>query len=76
MSILLQIFFSLQSFYYWVKNQSLNDDLIKIIGDVFYGLGIGVAGNGFYDLLSTGSFDTVTVIVGFFAIIVGAILKK
>jgi hypothetical protein len=50
--------------------------VLYYIGDILYATGIGVSGNGFYDLITKEIIEMTAIIVGLFAIISGAILRK
>ena len=51
-------------------------NIIFYLGDIFYAVGIGVSGNGFYEFLTKGNFETLAISYGLCAIIIGAILRS
>ena len=53
-----------------------NAKFFYFLGDISYALGIGVAGNGFYELLSKSINELYAIIIGMFAIIGGTILRE
>lgn len=46
------------------------------MGDISYALGIGVAGNGLYELFTKNIMELYALFIGIFAIIGGTILRE
>lgn len=71
------IYLTIQFFrivYGWARNR--NGRFVRIIGDIAYAMGIGIAGNGLYNWLTNQPFTIFAIFVGVLGIIFGSILKR
>ena len=53
-----------------------NAKYFYLMGDISYALGIGVAGNGLYELFTKNIMELYALFIGIFAIIGGTILRE
>lgn len=60
--------------YGWARNR--NSGFVKLVGDIAYAMGIGIAGNGLYNWLTNQPYTFFAIFVGVLGIIFGAILKR